>query len=114
VWEVHEYNKLPEYDGETVDQLMKGATGLFMCHQQDGKLCAGWVGGHGAFNLLALRLHADKVDPEVFGYRSPVPLFTSGLAAAKHGMKAIRRPGIRARAMVARLMRKQKRRNDNQ
>lgn len=109
VWEPTEYVKLPEYDGTITDQLMKGATALFMCHQNDGKLCAGWVAGHDAVNLLALRLHADKVDTETFGYRSPVPVFKSGAAAAKHGMRAVNRPGVKARQVVARLLRKRAR-----
>jgi len=113
VWAINEYVKLPEYDGEIFEQLMKGATALFMCHQNDGKLCAGWVGAHGPQNLLAIRLHNDKVDPEVSKYKSPVALFKSGAAAAKHGMRAIRRPAVRARQMVERLARKQKRLSNN-
>jgi hypothetical protein len=41
IWHSSEYDKLPQYDGEIVDQLMKGGQALFDCHQRDGNLCAG-------------------------------------------------------------------------
>jgi hypothetical protein len=37
---------------------------------------------------------------------SPVPLFKSGAAAAAHGKRAIKRPGVRARRVIERLVRK--------
>jgi hypothetical protein len=84
--------------------------GAFFCHQQDGRLCAGWVGTHGAANLLALRLadfyEEGGIDPSVWNYESPVPLFESGAAARAHGLKAIRRPGADARRTMRRLARK--------
>jgi len=109
VWSEDEYDKLPVYDGEIHAQLAAKAGGLFMCHQQDGRICAGWLGCHGAGNLLAIRLAAfyeddDRaLDDAVLTYRSPVPLFRSGAAAAAHGKRAIRRPGRRAQRMMARL-----------
>lgn len=106
VWAADEYAKLPAYDGDIGEQLAKGATGLFMCHQQDGCLCAGWVGAHGANNLLALRLHGHKVDPSAADFVSPVPLFSSGAQAATHGRRAIDRPGSRAQRTIKRLVAK--------
>jgi len=109
VWAAHEYTKLPHYDGTIMKQLKSGkATAAFMCHQNDGKLCAGWVGCHGATNLLALRL-SDNVHTSVWRYQSPVPLFKSGKEESAHGKRDIRRPGERARNMVVRLMKKQAR-----
>jgi hypothetical protein len=114
VWAADEYDKLPGYDGTMADQITAGAAGLFMCHQQDGKLCAGWVGCHGPDNLAALRLldlNSDRttVDPSVWTYESPVPLFASGAAAQAHGKRAIRRPGKAAVRTIGRLMRKRRR-----
>jgi hypothetical protein len=106
VWSAHEYDKLPAYDGGIGEQLLRGAHAMFFCHQQDGKLCAGWVGAHGARNLFAMRLHHDKVEPSAFDYESPVPLFKSGAAAAKHGKRALKRPGVRARRTIEQLLRK--------
>jgi hypothetical protein len=106
VWAASEYDKLPIYDCEIIDQLAKGATGLFMCHQQDGRLCAGWVGAHGPNNLLAMRLHGRTVDPSVWAYKSPVPLFASGAEACAHGKRAITRPGHDAQRVIERLIRK--------
>jgi len=112
VWSADAYSKLPEYDGGIGGQVSAGATRAFMCHQQDGKLCAGWVGCHGASELLALRLQAALVAPSVWTYKSPVPLFKSGAAAAAHGMRAIARPGVRARRTIQQLMRKREARRD--
>ena len=104
VWSSEEYAKLPRYDGETGDQLMQGGTGLFFCHQNDGHLCAGWVGCHDMRHNLAVRLN--RVHPAVFRYESPVPLFESGAEAAAHGLSGIEAPDERARALIAKLERK--------
>lgn len=109
VWHESEYNKLPGYDGTMAEQAMKGAFGVFMCHQQDGKLCAGWVGAHGAENLLAFRMTRHTIDESVFEHKSQVPLFESGAAACAHGKQAIRRPGERARNTMNQLLRKRAR-----
>lgn len=106
LWSADEYVKLPKYDGEIVSQALAGVGGLFMCHQRDGNLCAGWLAAHGPENLLALRLHSAEIKPEVWAYTTAVPVFGSGAQAAAHGMADIERPGPRARRMIARLARK--------
>lgn len=108
VWAAHEYDKLPDYDGEIGEQAVKKAAALFYCHTHDDQLCAGWLGCHGPSNLLAVRLAAyrGKLDPSVFEYKSPVPLFRSGAQAAAHGKRAIMRPGPRAKRTVVRLLRR--------
>lgn len=105
VWHRKEYDKLPDYDGEIGDQVQSGAFALFDCHQKDQNLCAGWVGTHGARELLAMRLHADKVHPSVWDYESPVPLFASGQEACDHGKREIKKPGAQAHRMIKRLLR---------
>ena len=104
LWAAEEYAKLPCYDGSMLDQLMNGGGAVFDCHQSDGNICAGWLGCHGAHDLVALRLTKQDIAPAVFRFKSPVPLFKSGTQAAEHGMKAIRRPGPRARRAIARLI----------
>lgn len=113
IWDRSEYEKLPRFDGDVLDQLEQGGHALFDCHQQDGNLCAGWLAAHGAENLLACRLHAGKLDPKVWGYKSPVPVFGSGQEAHDHGVRDIDQPGNRARRMVDRLAKKQKRRDSD-
>jgi len=115
VWAAAEYDKLPAYDGEIVEQVINGkAGGLFYCHQNDGKLCAGWLATHGPHNLLAMRLASFfgtgrvALDPALWTYRSPVPVFKTGAQAAAHGKRAINRPGAKARGVVARLMKNRK------
>lgn len=108
VWNPEEYAKLPRYDGETWEQ----DAALFMCHQQDGRLCAGWVGCHDPGESLAVRLAAasgaldgDDLDA-VLGYESPVPLFSSGGEAAAHGLAGVDAPEADAVAMIRRLDRR--------
>lgn len=105
VWDATEYDKLPQYDGETWEQ----SPALFYCHQQDGKLCAGWVACHDTDHLLALRLR--PVDRSVFTYQSPVPIFATGAEARAHGLSGIEDPDIKARRVIDTLVRKRNRRD---
>lgn len=108
VWAAEEYRRLPLYDGAVWRQL----PGLFMCHQADGRLCGGWVGCHGGYELLAVRLAALRGElsgddlSAALDYRSPVPLFASGGQAARHGLADVESPGLAARVLIARLARK--------
>ena len=113
VWSASEYDKLPGYDGDIPEQVEAGALGLFHCHQAPETLCAGWVGCHDMANNLAMRLHGRRqgVDPAVYDYVSPVPLFASGAEAAAHGKRDLDDPSPEARAKVARLLRLVARRN---
>lgn len=107
IWAAHEYAKLPPYDLPTFAQPPQ----LFMCHQRDGCLCAGWLACHGqqerGHELLALRI--DPPDPSAWSYQSPVPVFKSGYEAAKHGMAKIKKPGEKAVRAITRLTKKLRR-----
>jgi hypothetical protein len=107
VWAPDEYDKLVAYDGEMIEQLVNGAIGVFMCHQRDGHLCAGWVAAHGPHDLLGLRL-SHKVAPEVFDYETDIPVFSSGAEAREHGMADIEIPGKKARRLMDSLVKKGK------
>lgn len=112
IWHEREYNKLPAYDGDVPAQVQAGAFGIFLCHQQDGCLCAGWLGCHGASNLLALRLSSRKISSAVWEYKSPVSLFKSGAAACAHGKRKIIHPDAEARRAIARLEKKRLKREE--
>ena len=101
VWDVTEYAKLPEYDGDTSGQ----AIATFYCHQQDGSVCAGWLGHRDPYDLLAVRLgvSAGNLDVSVLDYTTDVPLFATGAEAAAHGMKDFRHPGKRAQAVIKKI-----------
>lgn len=105
IWAAGEYEKLGGYDGETGEQAEAEAFALFYCHSTPDRLCAGWVGCHDMDENLALRLHGRGIDPAVFGYVSPVPLFGSGAEAAAHGMRDVENPGAEARARQEKLIR---------
>lgn len=107
IWAEHEYDKLPGYDGPTWAQH----PGLFMCHQRDGHLCGGWLACHDPRELLALRFPG-LVHASVYNYKTDVPVFRSGAEARAHGIKAIRRPGRKARKMVAGIVRKRSKQGD--
>jgi len=109
IWDPEEYEKLPHYDGETHEQ----PHGVFLCHQQDGRVCAGWASCHAMDESLALRLAASAglIDEDEFDatidYETDVPLFDSGAEAAEHGLAEVERPGERAVKLVTKLARRQ-------
>lgn len=105
IWEAHEYLKLPDYDLPLVQQPMKA----FMCHQNDGRLCAGWVACHGG-EALGLRLIAAYMEPEevdkLMAWKTDVPVFESGNAACQHGLREIKNPGMGAAKMMGKIERR--------
>jgi hypothetical protein len=112
VWSPEEYAKLPGYDGETFEQT----PGVFFCHQQNGKLCSGWVGCHDMSESLAMRfgvLHG-VINEEDFDaaldYECPVPLFNSGAEAAAHGMREVAQPSSKAERTIQKIHKRRERR----
>lgn len=108
VWAEEEYEILPRYDAETFDQ----PPAVFMCHQQDGHLCAGWVGCHDMEESMGLRLLArmgERISDDdleaTYAYVSPVPLFASGTEAASHGLAEVEEPSPRAGRVIQKLRR---------
>lgn len=105
IWAREEYEKLPRFDGETWEQ---DAT-VFLCHRQDGRLCAGWVGVHDMVESLGLRLAVagGRIHPAVAGalpeYATETPLFASGAEAGEHGLRDLEQPGDAARRLITRL-----------
>lgn len=111
VWAAEEYDKLPDFDLPTEHQ----PTSVFMCHQQDGRLCAGWVGCHDMDESLGLRLAVPfgsitlEARQAALEYESPVPLFASGQEAADHGRRHIDSPDEKARKAVEKVSKRQER-----
>jgi hypothetical protein len=105
LWAESEYELLRQYDGSHVEQYLARATGLFMCHQGDEHLCAGWAGCHDMRDTLAARMHADELDDSVWEYKSPVPLFASGAEAADHGECDIECPSEEAEKAIEKIIR---------
>lgn len=104
IWAKHEYDKLPEYDGQTWEQQ---SVAIFMCHQNDGHLCGGWLACHDPAELLALRI--TRVDPSTYAYETDVPVFASGAEARAHGLRDLAEPGDKATKMMEGLLRKRRR-----
>lgn len=107
VWHEEEYAKLPPYDAETGEQPLMP----FMCHQQDGCVCSGWLGYGDPQDLLAVRLGIafGHLDPSCADYSTAVELHASGTAAAEHGLRDIEAPDARAVKTIEKLIRS----NDN-
>lgn len=107
IWDESEYAKLPAYDGEIHEQT---TTAVFMCHQQDGCVCSGWL-GHREHpeDMLAVRLGIIRgaLDQSCLDYTTDVPLFGSGAEAAAHGMKHFLEPREDARSVIDKITRKQ-------
>lgn len=108
VWAAEEYDKLPAYDNETASQ----PPNVFFCHQQDGRLCAGWVAVHDMDHSLGFRIACaigviPREDQEaVLDYTTTTPLFASGEEAAEHGKAEIDAPSERASRTVERILKK--------
>lgn len=107
VWHQEEYEKLPGYDGEIIEQIEANAVRLFGCHQGDGRLCAGWAAYRDPGDLLAVRLALSKghISEAILDYTTDVPLWASGREAAEHGMAEIDAPGTKANKVVGKLAR---------
>lgn len=108
VWDAEEYDKLPAYDRETSGQ----PPGVFLCHQQDGRVCAGWAGCHDMDHAFSLRLASmtGSMSPEdienTLDYESPVPLWGSGAEAREHGIAEVDSPSREANKIIDKLNRR--------
>ncbi|WP_341856773.1 DUF6283 family protein [Brachybacterium sp. GPGPB12] len=91
VWDESECAKLPAYDGDIPEQA---SDRVFSCHQQDGSVCAGWLGHRDPLDLLAVRIGITygRLDPSCAEYSTTVPLWPSGADAARHGSRSDQRP----------------------
>lgn len=98
VWAEEEYDKLPEYDGQTHEQKID----VFMCHQKNGTVCAGWLGHRDPYDMLAVRIGVSRgaLPCEAYDYTTRVPLFASGAEAAEHGKREIEYPGLAAQKLI--------------
>jgi len=106
LWHHSHYAKLIEYD-LPLDQQPQA---VFGCHQQNGKLCAGWVGTHDMTQNLALRIALLEgwITMETFriclNYVTKVPLFASGREACNHGLRDYENPDVRTKRVVNKLL----------
>jgi hypothetical protein len=107
IWHPDEYLLLPLYDRETPYQ----PTGIFMCHLNNDKVCAGWAGCHDCYHLFALRIaQAERRIPEavieaIMEYSTTVPLWASGYEAALNGLRGVVKPTLATRKAIAKLER---------
>lgn len=106
VWDREEYEKLLPYDGETWEQPV----GVFLCHVQSGRICAGWAALLDVPNALCLRLAALRRSLSVDVWRAlcgsvrmSTPLFRTFREAAAHGLRDIDAPGPEAREAMEKL-----------
>ncbi len=106
IWAAEEYEKLPAYDEDT----MRQPPGLFMCHQKDGRVCAGWA-NLATPHTLALRFavaggQLDEAGLDaVLDYVSPVPCFATHAEAAEHGLSGVDDPDDNAVRVINKMTR---------
>lgn len=107
IWDLEEYLKLPGYDLET------GSQPVFLCHQQNGRICAGWCGTHDMKESLAIRFACLRETSEtieaIMNYRTNTPLFSSGRKACDHGLRELESPCSMAEQAISRLREKRRR-----
>lgn len=110
VWSPEHYQLLPLYDQETYAQ----PASVFLCHQKDGRVCAGWAGCHDMGQSLGVRMgvlmgtFGPETQEALWEYTTPVPLHPTGQAACDHGMRDIDHPSPEATALMNRLIAKGK------
>lgn len=108
VWHPDEYAKLTDYDEPTPFQ----PAGVFLCHQVNGRACAGWAGCHDMTHSLGLRLAISTGDitPDdadaFLDYTTDVELFGSGREAAEHGMRQVEFPTADAVSALRKIKRR--------
>ena len=113
IWAREEYEKLPAYDEPTALQPI----GVFRCHQLDGRICAGWAGCHDMAESLAVRIAQldGTLTPQdadaLHSYTTTTDLFTSGAAAAAHGLTDERNPSPAARRAADKILARRRARN---
>jgi hypothetical protein len=100
VWAPDHYEALLAYDGDTGEQVEKGAFGAFGCHQDNGLYCRGWIDTHGAGNLFALRLHGLSHDPGP----PTVEVYASAKECYDANLPHLPAPGPEAQALQAKLL----------
>lgn len=111
IWSEEEYDKLPNYDLPTGDQ----PPNVFLCHQQNGRMCAGWTACHDMEENMGVRLAVslDQMSVETLeaarDYTTNVPLFSTGAEAKAHGMANVEAPTRETRKAIAKLDARQKR-----
>lgn len=102
IWHPDEYAKLERYDAPMVEQ----PDAVFLCHQGDGDVCAGWLGHRDPTDLLAVRLGISRghLDSSCAHYETAVPLFESGAAAAVHGIADVETPSTKATETIGKII----------
>ncbi len=108
VWAAEEYEKLPDYDGEIIEQIgHPRAARPFYCHSTPDRVCTGWLCHRDPGDLLAVRLgvSSGQLDPSVVDHTTAVPLWPSGRAAADHGTRDVEAPGDDAREAIRKITR---------
>lgn len=103
VWDRAEYDKLREYDNEPPDAPLL----IFMCHQgpmiNKELVCKGWLDVHPDCIAVRIGVLRGEIGVRDIEQRTDVPLYSSGVEAARAGAKGIRRPTRSAKDMIGKL-----------
>lgn len=103
VWAAEEYAKLPAWD----DQM--AFAGTFLCHSANiggssNTVCRGWLEVHE--RNMSVRLACFRIEWNEKNRRATkVPLYRSGIEAARAGMRGVKRPSRRAVSVMRKLTR---------
>lgn len=103
IWAREEYEKLRAYDDNNV-------FGVFLCHHSPSMdrdaVCRGWLVVHADSVAVRLAVCQGIIRREDYGRPCDTPLYKTGNAAANAGIKGIKRPGIKARRAIDKLIAK--------
>ena len=103
VWSAHEYQKLTEYD----DDSLEPAFSVFLCHHSTVRdvetVCRGWLSVAADSVAVRVAVLRGEITPKQRDAPVTVPLYATGAEAAHAGMVDVEAPGLAAIEMVERL-----------
>lgn len=113
VWHYDEYEKLRAYD---IEYAKTGWLSTFLCHHsldtEQDTVCRGWLSVHCDSIAVRLAILRGAVTAEEAYAHVSVDLYASGNEAADAGQKNIEQPDEKARRIVEKLSKNEKRRSD--
>lgn len=102
IWDREEYEKLPQWDHEMA------FAGTFLCHTDPAAICRGWMEVHE--RNMSVRLAMFRVEwTEANRKPTKIPLYRSGLAAMRAGLRALARPSGDAKKAITSILERRER-----
>lgn len=101
IWSAEEYKRLSAWDGGGIEGMNRS---VFLCHSASTPerqfACRGWMEVCHQNIGVRLSMLRIKFNPSP----TKVPLYKSGMAARRAGLRGVKRPGAKALAAIKKLL----------